>query len=466
MHLRVEALVIGGGIGGVATALCLRRVGVEVALVEARADLMRGASLLPGRLHYGGMYFKESVREGHAATAHACLRAAMEFHQMFRGDIWSEDGGTVFVIDNASAVDEAMLVAFHEDLAGEFARTRSARPANYPDELLFRPLSREERDLFRNIRGGVRTLEPGVSTAKLAMGLRGALHSSRVLVATGVHIDALRRIAGGGFFVSGRRSDGEEYVCEARVVVQCAGIDGPRLDAMAGVSTSSVVTLKGATMLSLSQDSVHVPTTYLVDSGSFNFHRRGPATLPSNGMIVSAGSGAKEIGTLSTGLSGSYQFPPEWEAWLTGEYGPDLWLPRAERSLSIGAQHIPALANAEPVNFIVRGTVSHDTHRHSRTHVNVYAEANGYLATTCVKLSSAPAVAMEVARRAVTTLRGQQLTSDLRIVGLSQVPEVFTFELVHNRADALQFADSSGLSSNLVPSALPSSRWPPWPVLH
>jgi hypothetical protein len=89
-------------IGGVATSLCLRGMGLLVTLGEQRADVLLDSSLIPGRLHYGGMYFQEYIRKNYINSAAGCVSAAIAFHQTFRGDIWSEDLGTVFLLADSA----------------------------------------------------------------------------------------------------------------------------------------------------------------------------------------------------------------------------------------------------------------------------------------------------------------------------------------------------------------------------
>ncbi len=469
MISKADVTVIGAGIGGISAALCLRRTGLSVALVERREDIFLGASLIPGRLHYGGMYFKEFLRDASAPSAKECVAAAIAFNRMFRGDIWSEDAGTAFILGNDAepSASQAALVSFHELLAAEYGRiARSYK--GVATEVPFRPLSPTEHALYAEIRGGVRTVEPGVSTAKLAVGLRQLLKDEGVQLSLRQEAKTIERLSDGrGFRVRCHLSDGQEVSTETLAVVQCAGVFGPHLDSQIGLRTSCRLTLKGAAIFPLNAESIQVPTTFLVAGGSFNFHRRGPTTLPSNGMIVSAGANAKEIDSLQLPNENDWTIPDRWTSWLNDRVTQPDWLDRACSSLEIGARFIPSLGSAEPVQFLVRATVSHNTELDSRSHVNVYAEDRGYFATTCVKLSSAPQLAVDVAQRVSRFLSGR---SGVSIYGerpkSSIVPDEFTFALRTDRNEAVRFAASHGLTEHLVPSELGPDRWPPWNVLE
>ena len=463
-----DVAVIGAGVSGCITALCLRRIGLDVVVIDRASAVALGASLVAGRLHYGGMYFKEFVREGHTRSGTDCILAAAAFHTMLRGDIWAEDAGTSYIVSNDSTEgDEDLMVAFHQSLEeSRAALAQRYSPFDLP-KLPSRRLNEPERERYRRISGGVRTTEPGVSTAKLAVGLRDLLIEEGASLLLSHDVNRVERLRAPTHFAIACKGPTGASVVRSRAVVQCAGIFGPQLDAMLGVHTPCTITLKGATLLQLTAPAIAVPSTYLVAGGSFNYHRRGPSTLPSNGMLVVGGDDAKEVASVRLPLAESFEVPSAWFNWLDDRAGRDEWQGRARQSVSRASEFIPSLEALEPIAFVARGVVSHDRARHSRTHVNVYHESDGYLATACVKLSSAPLLALDVARRIGAFLGAgreymKQFEPAWQATKPALVPSAFCFLLSPNQADALSFAEKHGLTRELVPGLRAMTDWPPW----
>jgi hypothetical protein len=432
---------------------------MRVSLLEARNDVFLGASLIPGRLHYGGMYFKEFMRTRTLPSAIDCVAAAIAFHTMFRGDYWSEDRGTAFILADSSQADERDLLRFHQAIDSEYRQRIRPYGTLFPDSLHFRQLAPLERAYYTRIRGGVRTVEPGVSTAKLAVGLRSLLGEEGVQLLLGHTATRIERSdRGGGLAVQYERLSGGAGRIEADVVVQAAGIFGPSLDAQVGFFDKWHLQLKGAAVFPLTRDSIDLPTTYLVDGGSFNFHRRGPSSLPSNGMIVSAGRDAKEIAAHTLSRETGTVIPEDWQQWLRDLVPATVWLERARRAVQIGATNIPSLSSCEPVGFIVRGILSHDSQRHRRSHVNIYHEDRGYFATACVKLSSAALLAVDLANRVQHFLDPRPFRTPIP----AYVPDELRFTIRPDPEKVRKYAVAHGLTPELVPAALSQERWPPW----
>ena len=86
-----KALIIGGGIGGLATALTLHRSGVEVTVCESVADIKAlgvGINVLP---HAVRILHSLDLREALERTA--IITSTLRFHSRQGQTIWAEPRG-------------------------------------------------------------------------------------------------------------------------------------------------------------------------------------------------------------------------------------------------------------------------------------------------------------------------------------------------------------------------------------
>ena len=176
-----KIVVIGGGYTGILSAIFFGKLlkNSEIVLIEKARNLLKGASITPGRLHLGGEYPLDP------RTSDACLYGACLFKQIF-GDLAFTDipaahyllakdtPESILTLDQQRKAYQRIVSNYTEMWRGLPEELRKENSLFGPPEELLRELEAKEMP-SPHFKGGFEIKEPGLHPIKMAVILKNLL---------------------------------------------------------------------------------------------------------------------------------------------------------------------------------------------------------------------------------------------------------------------------------------------------
>jgi len=225
---RVQTLVVGAGVVGLACARALARSGREVVVVEAAGSIGMGTSSRNSEVVHAGIYYPEG-----SLKARHCVRGAAQLLDFCR------ERGV------AHRVCGKLIVATSESQHGDLAKVAEHARRN---GVHLRPISREEaRELEPEVECTSALHSPGTAIVD-SHGFMEALLADAQAAGAALALRTRVRLGGrllpGGGVVVEAASDcgGEErpFQLLAQEVINCAGLSAPRVARALGLPAGEV----------------------------------------------------------------------------------------------------------------------------------------------------------------------------------------------------------------------------------
>lgn len=225
MAERIDAVVVGAGVVGLACARALAKAGREVLVVEAAETIGTEVSSRNSEVIHAGIYYPTgSLKARHCLEGRERLYRYCERHGIGHRRLGK------------------LIVATSEEQRDALGRIRRQAEANGVDDL--RPLERDEvRALEPELDAAAALLSPStgiVDSHALMLALQGEAESCGAVVAFRSRIEG-GRAGEGGVVLEVGDTDGGRFALEARCVVNAAGLGAQALArSIAGVPEATV----------------------------------------------------------------------------------------------------------------------------------------------------------------------------------------------------------------------------------